>query len=388
MLRNALLIALAVALPCAHAAAPCNDACQGLIHEGDVLTAQGKYKEALEKYKAAAANAPQSAMPLSHMSGLLEHVSRLVKPEQAEALRKQSEGAARAALQLDANDPVAQETLRMLTEEGPPLLHQPNAAANKALAEAEVLFTQHKNEQALEKYKEVMQLDPQYSTAWVFAGDCYYAQNNWTGAESLYRRATEIEPRNSQAWRFLSDALHNQGKYIAAEQALLSAIAAAPSQLPNWTKLAAMRGAAGLPLKRLQLRRDGVQLGADGKVTISVADASKDQSSTPDSAFRLALALSEASLRSKAKLKLSPFEIELQTWQLAMKIADETKANGGQAPTDPALLQMQAFSKDGQLEPAILLLLYRESYRPELEKWVAAHPDGVKNFINRYGLQP
>lgn len=32
--------------------------------------------------------------------------------------------------------------------------------------------------------------------------------------------------------------------------------------------------------------------------------------------------------------------------------------------------------------------MFRQAYRPSLEAWVAAHPGGVKEFIDRYGLQP
>ena len=56
--------------------------------------------------------------------------------------------------------------------------------------------------------------------------------------------------------------------------------------------------------------------------------------------------------------------------------------------SDPALLAMQGLARDGQLEPAIFVLLYKESYRPEYERWLAAHPGGVKAFIDRYGLRP
>jgi hypothetical protein len=45
-------------------------------------------------------------------------------------------------------------------------------------------------------------------------------------------------------------------------------------------------------------------------------------------------------------------------------------------------------ARDGQLEPAILILMFRQSYRPALEAWGAAHPRGVKEFIDRYGLRP
>lgn len=63
-------------------------------------------------------------------------------------------------------------------------------------------------------------------------------------------------------------------------------------------------------------------------------------------------------------------------------------AAAGKKLSDPALLAMQAMQRDGQLEPAIFILLYKEAYRLDYERWLAAHPDGVKAFIDRYGLRP
>jgi tetratricopeptide (TPR) repeat protein len=359
-----------------------------LIREGHVLKVQGKYKEALDKLEQAASAAPQSALPAASIAALLEELSRLVKPEQVQALREQAYAAARAALRLNPDDPVAQEALRMLANDGPAVLHVPNAAANKAIAEAEIEFTQNHTEQALKKYEEAMRLDPQFSNAWVGAGDCYYMQKDWIRAEEQFRRATEIEPRNSQAWRFLSDALLNQGKVKPAEAALLSAIAADPAQGPNWSKLNYLRANEGLPLKRLQLKRGShVAIGADGKASVSLDSEVNKVPESSDGSIRLALAVVEANLRS-GKTEKTPYEIELEAWQTAMTIADEMKAGSGKSMSDPALLQMRAFARDGQLEPAILLLLYKESYRPALEKWLAANPQGINGFVTRYGLQP
>jgi hypothetical protein len=72
----------------------------------------------------------------------------------------------------------------------------------------------------------------------------------------------------------------------------------------------------------------------------------------------------------------------------ALKVADELKASTGKELSDPALRQIQALARDGQLEPAILLLMFRQSYRPALDAWLAAQPRGVKEFIDRYGLRP
>lgn len=389
-----LAAALAAALPATHAVAPCNDACMALIREAHVFQSRGQYREALDKFDAAAAAAPQSSLPLSLSAGLQVQLSKRVVPDQVTAMRASAQSMARRALALAPDDPLAQEALRLLEDDGPSPLHRVNPEGAALLAQAERLFAQRRYADALGKYEEVMRLDPQFSGAWVGAGDCWFAQQAWARAESLFRRATEIEAHNSQAWRYLADTLHAQGRLPTAEQALLAAVAADPAQRTNWVKLASLRAGAGLPLKRLQLQRGaGVTIGADGNARVTVDGDLHGASPTPDASLRLALALAEASARladkeNQAARPRSPYEIELAAWHSALQASTEQRAAGGQALSDPALLQMQALERDGQLEPAILILLYRQAYRPALDAWLAAHPGGVKQFIDRYGLQP
>lgn len=128
---------------------------------------------------------------------------------------------------------------------------------------------------------------------------------------------------------------------------------------------------------------------ADGKLSVHIDESVAGKEDTPNYAMRLLLGFSESNQRQSGNAaSKSPFEIELGAWRTALKVMDETRALGEQRVTDPALLQMQALAKDGQLEPAILLLMFRQSYRPALESWLTANPGGVKLFIDRYGLRP
>jgi len=80
--------------------------------------------------------------------------------------------------------------------------------------------------------------------------------------------------------------------------------------------------------------------------------------------------------------------MELAVWKAAMNVADEIAANGGEALTDPGLIAMHTLAKADQLEAALLILRYKESYRPEFEAWKKAHPNGIRKFVDTWGLQP
>jgi tetratricopeptide (TPR) repeat protein len=385
----ALLFALGQAP--AHAATLCSEACMALMQEGQALSAKGKFNEALDKYRQAQKAEPEASLPLSMEGSLILSLSSIVKPELKPQWRDAARALSNRALALVPTDSVALETLRKLDDDAPPL-HAANAAAAPLLAEGEIQFGQQHFAQALKQYEAAMQADPQLSAAWLGAGDCYYAQKDYAKAEAMFRRAAEIEPRNSQAWRYLSDALAFQDKLPAAEAALISAIEADPSQRPNWNKLASLRAKAGHPLAQLGLRRGArVTEGADGGFTIHMEDWVTKQADTPDTAVRLSLAASEAAQRGEARktsTSRAPYDIELQSWRTALKIADELKASTGKDLADPGLRGMQGLARDGQLEPALLLLQFRQAYRPQLEAWVAAHPGGVKAFIDRYAIAP
>lgn len=368
----------------------CAEPCHSLVRDAHVLEGQGKYQEAMDKYNAAAKADPKASLPLSLQAGLLFKLSTAAPKDKAVQVRAMARDLAERATALDSDDVIAHEVLRMLDDDGLSPLHKPNAKADRLLSEGAALFAQRKAKESRARYEAAMEADPKASMAWVGVGDSYFMEGDWARAEALFRRATEIEPKNAQAWRFLSDALLAQGQRAEAEAALYASIAADPSQRPSWGKLARLRAAAGLPLKPLAFRR-GVRVvqGTDGRSTINVDKATADTSKTPNYAIRLALAMSEINARKTdtANVK-SPYEIELESWRTALKVMDEVAAAGGEPVTDPALLQMQALAKDGQLEAAILLLMFRQPYRPALDAWLAANPVGVKGFIDRYGLRP
>ena len=386
----ALLLALACVAGNAQGLVPINTEAEALVNQGHAFQTQGKYKEAFEKFSAAAQADPQASLPLSSIAGLLLRMSQQMQGPDAAKLRKQSEDMARQALQKHANDPVAMEVLREITDDKPLPLHEPTPEAAAAMHEGELMFTQRKLDEALAHYERAATLDPQYSQAWIYAGDCYYFQKKYAEAEQRFRKGVEVEPLNSQGWRFLADALMSQGKPGPAEGALMGGIAAQPSQMPNWVKLNQLRTNSGFPLTSLNLVRKAKGELDPAKHTINLTiDPSlkgTDPARQPDAGLWMSLATQQA-LDSKAAGS-APFATELAAWRKALKVVDELSAKGGGELQDPALKTMQMLARADQLEPALLLLQYRESWRAEFEAWKTAHPDGVRKFIDTYQLRP
>lgn len=240
---------------------------------------------------------------------LLEHLSR--DAPQPQELRKQARAMAGRALELNPDDPMAQEALRNLENGGASLLRPIQPEAHTVLEQAETAFSSRRFDRRRE-----------------------------------------------------------------AEGALLSGIAADPSQLPSWGKLAQLRAGAGLPLKRLGPYR-GIKVIDDGKqgFEVQVNEDVGKQAGTPDGNFRMLLALAEIHVRSDARdhgKSAAPFDIELGAWRKALQDAAEARKDPKDRLADPALRQMLAFAGDGQLErPSSSCCTRNPTARPSTLGWRA-----------------
>ncbi|TWI48288.1 tetratricopeptide repeat protein [Pseudoduganella flava] len=388
MLRKFIAGLLLAACVPAWAALEGNELSRKLVQEGHVLKMQGQMREAFEKYREAAKADPGASVPLSSMASLLLDLASNAAGADKEKFRENASAAANAALRQAPQDPVAQEVLRKLDDEKDEPLHVPLPAAAKEQALAEVAFARQDWQVALQHYEAAMAADPHYSGAWVGAGDCHFAQQQWPRAAELFRQATVIEPRNSQAWRFLSDALGQQGKLDEAEDALLAAIAAHPSQRPNWDKLAALRQHRGsAPLVSLGLVPKTRLSEQNGKPHIDIDQALAQDKDSPDLAVWLTQGMAFHN-RRLVQPSLTPFQLELHSWTQALRAADEIAANNGKTVQDPALVRLQEFYHRNQLDAALLLLRYREAYRPDLDAWLASHPHALREFVVNWNMRP
>lgn len=371
-----------------------NAAAQALFDEGAVLGAQGNLQQALNKFSQANKADPSSSVPLSNIAEILRQAAEQAQGEQQVKLRQQSEALVHQILQKFPDEPLAHEVQRKLREDQPPPLHAANAAALAEMNLGEVAFARQKFDDALGHYERAAALDPQLSMAWIYAGDCFYAQKKYAEAETRYRKGVDIEPLNAQGWRFLSDALAFQGKRSAAEDALISGIGAQPSQIPNWIKLAQLRDAAGYPLTPLKLvRKSSASLEADGnaKVTLDSEFSGAEGTKSADGTLWLFLGMKQANdlvAQKEGKGNATTLAAEVARWRLAFKVVAEMTDKGEAGLQTPALKTLQMLDQDGELEAGLLLLTYRESWRPALEAWKGDNPQGIRKFIDKYGLRP
>jgi tetratricopeptide (TPR) repeat protein len=372
MLRSiTLLVALALSTPALADVVTKVDKARALINQGQAHEVAGQFNEALESYRAAVKADPTASQALSYLALLMVHASQNTEAKYVEPYRKQAADYANAALKVDARDPNAMEALRRLADGVEQRRREPAPAALKALEQGEVLFGELKYAEAALKYEEAIRLDPAYSDAVVFLGDCYYLQGDMVRAEQKFRQAAVMDPLFGPAWRYLYDALRKQGKNKEAEAAALGALASMPSSKPNWLRVAEAMELAGRPIKPFQWQPRVVVKGGE----IQIDPTGPESDSMAWTAYGLSLATGQDK-------KASPFAVQLAIWTDTLQIIKEVGA--GDTIKDEGLRDMIRFNQGGQLKAAIFALHYKEAYRAEFEAWKKAEPEGLKHFVDTF----
>ena len=375
LLRSLVLLATLVhCAPTIAALLPATEKGMSLFKQGRDLDNQGKFKEALESYRAAALEDPKASGPVSSIADLYRRLAlNNTDSKEVETLREHARKSAQAALKLDALDPIAMETLRLLADGIAQLQYQPSADAKKAVREGEILFHDKKYDAAREKYELAARLDPGYAEAVLFVGDCYFMQNDMVKAEQKFRQALQMNPLDGTGWRFLYDALIRQNKLAEAEMAALQAIAALPSVKQSWMRMAQIAEHAGRKLTPFVLATRASY--KDGKISYDPGTGADD-----DGAVWLMYGMAQATEATREN-PAAPFARQLAVWQSALQVMEEL---GAAKVKDKGLQDMLRFHKGGQLQAAIFLLTYQEAYRAEFEAWKKAEPNAIKRFIDTY----
>lgn len=371
---------------------------KSLIQEGNVLWSQSKINEALEKFNLASKADPKASGPWSHTAAIYLFASTKTDPQFVEDYRDRARAAAKQALELFARDPLAQETLRSLATPSAPAFASLSQEASDLFNEAERLFQSANFQAAISKYEKAFTLDPTFAAAILYAGDCYFQLAKFDEAEIRYRKAIEVNPRNFQAWRFLAHAQTRMGRPIEmVKLSLMKSIEIQPNYLPAWDQYSALSEMNGDPLQVLNAKRP-IRLkvvNKDGKqnFTIEIDPKVDAKGSDTDSAVWMQYGISKVTLLaaaesedSNAKLMTkvtNPFDAERLSWKSVFQAEQENAKL-----RDPLLQRLRQFVKDEQIDAAIFVFFFDESYRTEFENWKKLHPLGIQQFIEKYALRP
>lgn len=113
---------------------------------------------------------------------------------------------------------------------------QPHSAiAWFALGEADDSLGHHA--QAIEAYRQALQINPQYADAWNNLGDDYVGAGQYAKAIEAERQALQINPQDADAWNILGGAYDDAGQYSQAIKADRQALQINPRNATAWNYL-------------------------------------------------------------------------------------------------------------------------------------------------------
>ena len=92
-------------------------------------------------------------------------------------------------------------------------------------------------EQALAEYRSVLEYEPGHYKSWIGIGEAMRAQRRPGGAERALRQAIEIQPGSAHAWSSLGAVLVDQNRQADAEQAFREASRLDPRNVDNRVNL-------------------------------------------------------------------------------------------------------------------------------------------------------
>jgi len=136
---------------------------------------------------------------------------------------------------------------------------QPHSAiAWFALGEADDNLGQYT--QAIDAYRQALQINPQDAGAWVNLGLAYFHAGQYTQAIDAFRQALQINPQDAGAWTNLGGAYDVAGQYTQAIEAERQALQINPQDAKAWQNLGAAYDLAGQYAQAIEAERQALQI--------------------------------------------------------------------------------------------------------------------------------
>ena len=367
-----------------------------LVKEAYQLLDSGQVNQALAKFQEAAKADSKSSFPISGLGKLFFEASQHTDAKHQSEYQGKAIEFSREALNLNDLDFVANEVLLNLDGTSADSLHKPTPEALQAFNQGELAFQSQKWDEAASGYQRALSIDPAYTDAALYLGDTYFSRKMYDRAEPWFRKATELEPRYGRAWRFLADCNKDLGHEDLAITCDYNAIAALPSDFTAWGRLKSeLENQGNGVLIRFhwpQIQASGVSHDASGKANINVpqsliGDSIESQAALIYSMMIAITQVADEKPENKGN-KRSTLERESLAWKAAMEGYENSLKEKKLTPHDSTWAQLLTFYKSDQLKPALMILAYRESYRPDFEAWKKANPNGVRAFIEHWHLRP
>jgi tetratricopeptide (TPR) repeat protein len=258
--------------------------------------------------------------------------------------------------------------------------------AEAALSEAEAHFGHGELAEAAEDYERALAGCPDNATWWMYYGDVFFLQEDYTGALLKFERALELEPCHWRAHRFASDTHHRLGDLPRTYRSALLSVACNPTYEKGWDYLGQTLTNYGGTLRRVTVDWPAAPAMGEGGpvITLPQPDDDSDEAAR-EGALMLVYALARVPIDDETRA-LSPLEMEQRAVEMGLSFLAEDKAAGEQAPAPserPMLRAWQllgAADRDGYLVEAMLMMRLDEALLPEFLAHRETHLDRLLRY--------
>ncbi|MGI9167716.1 MAG: tetratricopeptide repeat protein [Pyrinomonadaceae bacterium] len=356
------------------------------------LAKQQKYTEALPILEKLAIADPSDARTHFYLGfALIAQATNTKDAGARKALRVRARNAFIKSKELGIQEPVVDALIQSTPADGSDgKVFSQNAEANKAMTEAEALFSQGKLDGALTFYSKALQLDPTLYHAALFSGDVYLQRGDFPQAEIWYQKAIAIDPNRETAYRYSATPFMKQGKYAQARDRYVEAYISEPynsfstAGLTQWgqatqTKLAHPKidiptnvtfdekGDAKIDLDATALlngKDDGSFAWISYGATRSIWRKEKFAKTYPqEKTYRHSLAEEADALQSV----------------LTLSTSDKKVKN-----LNSSLLKLKKLNDDGLLEAYILLARADDGIAKDHPSYLRQHRDNLRRYVVEY----
>ncbi|HSR50640.1 MAG TPA: tetratricopeptide repeat protein [Acidobacteriota bacterium] len=262
--------------------------------------------------------------------------------------------------------------------------------ARKKYGRAEENFAKGRLRDAANLYLEVTKIEPDFAKAYLHLGDCFFQSKQFDQALACYLEAVKHAPLDASTYRFAASALGKLERADEAYEMVVSSLLADPEYPMVWAELRQWAQATDKPY---ETHRDVVP---PHLLTLRPQDnyeglfSNLAPQTVPAWRQYVNCKLRWRSETFAAKNPGAPYyrptaQEEVECLQAAADRWEEMRLEDPQLMSDDRLDFILQVAIDGRLKAFVLLELYGEMYRHELEAWKQPDRRGlVKAYLDDY----